>query len=265
MTVTAMDDVKTASFTLGPPAEKAVAAVLLIHGFTGSPWEIRPLGESLAARGFHVRAIKLPGHGTDPEAMAWVTWRDWEHAAEEGLAALKNAKTVFVAGLSMGALLSLLLAARHPERVKGLAMMAPVWKLRPLDGRVLRRFRFLNVAKLTGFWVKKTTTDIEDAGSRADAPILPRYPLARLYDLFTVQDHAREAVSRVRCPALIAGAENDHVVPFSSVQSLASQLPGARLLTLRRGFHILPRDTDRALLADEVANFFDALATPKPS
>ncbi len=265
MTVTAMDDVKTASFTLGPPAGKAVAAVLLIHGFTGSPWEIRPLGESLAARGFHVRAIKLPGHGTDPEEMAWVTWREWEAAAEEGLAALAEFPTVFVAGLSMGALLGLLLAARQPGRVKGLAMMAPVWKLQPLGGRVLRRFRFFDLAKWTGLWVKKTTTDIEDDAARADAPILARYPLARLYDLFTIQDHAREAVSRVSCAALIAGAEQDHVVPFSSVQALHRLLPGAKLLTLRRGFHILPRDTDRALLADEVAGFFDSLAAEKPT
>ena len=127
MTVAPMDEAKTASFTLGPPQGEAIAAVLLIHGFTGSPWEVRPLGEALAARGFHVQAIRLPGHGVDPEAMAWVTWRDWEHAAEEALKQLRGFQHVFVAGLSMGALLGMLLAARHPNRVSGLAMMAPVW------------------------------------------------------------------------------------------------------------------------------------------
>ena len=60
--------------------------------------------------------------------------------------------------------------------------MAPVWKLRQFDGRVLRRLRWLPIAELTGYWVKKKTTDIEDDAVRADAPILPRYPLARLYD-----------------------------------------------------------------------------------
>lgn len=260
MTVTAMDEVKTASFTLGPPPAEAVAAVLLIHGFTGSPWEVRPLGESLAARGFHVRGIRLPGHGTGPEAMAWVTWRDWEHAAEEALRALVGFKHVFVAGLSMGALLGMLLAARHPGKVNGLALMAPVWKLRPLDGRILRRLRWLPIAEWTGMWIEKKTTDIEDDASRADAPILPRYPLARLFDLFTIQDHARHAVPRVHCPALVAAAEQDHVVDFQSVEKLVAQLPSARLLTLRRGFHILPRDNDRAQLADAVAGFFDGLA-----
>jgi carboxylesterase len=258
-----MDAVKTASFSLGPPATEATAAVLLIHGFTGSPWEVRPLGESLAARGFHVRAIRLPGHGVDPEAMAWVSFRDWEQAADEALQALVGFKHVFVAGLSMGALLGMLLAARHPTKVKGLALMAPVWKLRQLDGRILRTVRWLPLAEWTGMWVEKKTTDIEDDEARADAPILPRYPLARLYDLFTIQDHAQAVVSEVRCPTLVAAAEQDHVVDFQSVEGLVRQLPNARLLTLRQGFHILPRDKDRALLADSVAGFFDALAASR--
>ena len=76
--------------------------------------------------GFHVEGIRLPGHGVGPEAMAWVTWRDWEQAAEEGLRKLSGFSQVFVAGLSMGALLGMLLAARHPNTVKGLALMAPV-------------------------------------------------------------------------------------------------------------------------------------------
>ena len=255
-----MDAAKTASFTLGPPSAEAVAAVLLIHGFTGSPWEVRPLGEALAARGFHARGIRLPGHGIGPEGMAWVTYRDWEDAADEALQTLSAFKHVFVAGLSMGALLGMVLAARYPERVKGLALMAPVWKLRQLDGRILRRLRWLPLAEWTGLWIKKTTTDLDDDAARADAPILSRYPLARLYDLFTIQDHARAAVPEVRCPALVAAAEQDHVVDFHSLETLASQLPHARLLRLRHGFHILPRDKDRAVLADAVSGFFDALA-----
>src|SRR2546427_411191 len=38
---------------------------LLVHGFTGTPEEMRPLGEALAARGFPVYAVRLAGHGTD--------------------------------------------------------------------------------------------------------------------------------------------------------------------------------------------------------
>jgi carboxylesterase len=254
-----MDAVKTAPFTLGPPQRDAPAAVLLLHGFTGSPWEVRPLGEALAARGFHVRAIRLPGHGIGPAGMANVTWRDWEQAVEEAFATLAGARRTFVAGLSMGALLGMLLAARHGVKVHGLALMAPVWKLRGLEGRLLRRVRFLPIPEWTGMWLTKSTTDLEDELARADAPILSRYPLARVYDLFTVQDHAQAVVSEVRCPTLVAAAEQDHIVDFASVERLAAALPNSRFLALRQGFHILPRDRDRAVLADAVAGFFDGL------
>lgn len=258
-----MDEVKTASFTLGPSSADATAAVLLIHGFTGSPWEVRPLGEALAARNFYVRGIRLPGHGVDPEAMAWVTWKSWEDAARAALAAISGFRHVYVAGLSMGALLGMLLAAAEPEKVRGLALVAPVWKLRPWDGRILTRLRFLPLPRWTGYWVKKTGSDIDDADARADNPVLPRYPLARLWDLFTIQEHARAALPKVRCPSLVAAARHDHVVDYPSLVKLSKTLPRSTLLTLQNGFHIVPRDKDRAVLADAVASFFDGLSTSR--
>src|SRR4051812_37684120 len=105
---TTSDDSATASFTLEPEGAGPVrGAVLLLHGFTGSPWEVRPLGESLAARGYHAFAPRLPGHGTSPEAMLYVTHLDWEREAERALHALQRFERVFVAGLSMGSLLAL--------------------------------------------------------------------------------------------------------------------------------------------------------------
>ena len=77
MDASTVDASSTAPFRLEPGNQHhARAAVLLLHGFTGSPWEVRPLGESLAARGFHVLAPQLPGHGTTPEAMLYVTHVD---------------------------------------------------------------------------------------------------------------------------------------------------------------------------------------------
>src|SRR5688500_7219834 len=107
-----MDTWKTAPFELGQGDD----ACLLLHGFTGSPWDLRPLGEALAARGLYVKAPRLPGHGTTPEALLTVTHCHWEEAAQEALWTLRNRRRVFVAGLSMGALLSLRLAVHAPER-----------------------------------------------------------------------------------------------------------------------------------------------------
>lgn len=252
-----MDESQTASFTLSPSKPNG-AAVLLLHGFTGSPWEVRPLGEVLAANGYHVYAPRLPGHGTQPEAMAWVTHRDWEQAAEDALMSLNGYRRVFVAGLSMGALLALILAARHPDLVKGLVLMAPPFRFQAWDVRLSRFLRFPAFDWLGHKYVPKHTTDIEDPVARAEAPVMGRFPVGRLNDLFIVQEHARKALTDVVAPTLVVASNQDHVVSLDGVHDMHERLPGSRLLLLRQGFHILPRDKDKALLAAETTAFLDA-------
>jgi carboxylesterase len=255
-----MDASESAPFRLDPPAGlEQRGAVLLLHGFTGSPWEVRPLGESLAARGYHAYAPQLPGHGTTPEAMLYVTHVDWEREAERALHALKGFRDVYVAGLSMGSLLALLLAARFPERVKALALMAPALKLRSRGARVLEVLRVLNRHPFDELWVRKLGSDLEDEAVRASAPLLPRYPAARLRDMFALQRLAASAVPQVRCPALVVVAEHDHVIDLRAALALEHALREARLVRLQRGFHLMPRDVDRARLATEVGGFFDGL------
>src|SRR2546429_9501847 len=58
---------------------------LLVHGFTGTPEEMRPLGEALAARGFPVYAVLLAGHGTDVAELARTCWTDWFASVEAGV------------------------------------------------------------------------------------------------------------------------------------------------------------------------------------
>jgi len=250
-----LDPARTSSFDLGPA--EATTAVLLLHGFTGSPWEVRPLAESLADRGFFVRAPRLPGHGTTPEDMLWVTWREWLSAAEASLDSLSRFPRVCVAGLSMGGLLGLLLAERHGARVSKLVLMAPVMRVQHRVGRVLERLGRGAVRGFAARWLEKTTTDLEDDAARAQSPVLPRYPLGRLLDLFELQRLARRAAPRVTSPTLIAAAVHDHVVQFESLERLHADMPGSRFLVLQRGFHILPHDVDRARLTAEVAEFID--------
>jgi carboxylesterase len=253
-----MDPEKTAPFELGAGQD----ACLLLHGFTGSPWDLRPLGEALAARGYYVRVIRLPGHGSTPEALAQVSHHDWEQAAEDALHSLARFRHLYVAGLSMGALLGLLLAARHPDRVHGLALLAPALRFRRLALRLITRLRLFSLVELLQPFIHKARTDIEDPAALAAAPVLPAFPSARLHDVSALQQKALEALPRVRAPALIAMAIQDHVVTLEGGRELARRLTAAplvRFLELEHGFHIMSRDRDRELLAAEVGTFFDRL------
>src|SRR5881628_3739203 len=102
-------------------------ACLLLHGLTGSPAEVRPIGEALAQAGFRAVGPLLPGHGTTPEDLYTVSRQQMLHAAESALLSLDGARRIFVCGLSMGGLLALHLAAHHegmPE-VSAVALLAP--------------------------------------------------------------------------------------------------------------------------------------------
>ncbi len=250
----AMDAGKTEPFELG----RGPDACLLLHGFTGSPWDVRPLGEALAARGMHVVAPLLPGHGTTPQALLGVTWRDWRAAARDALDSLRGHRSIFVAGLSMGALLALGLAADHPEAVRALALVAPAVRFRGPRMMLIRQLSRTPLLEWARPWVEKTGTDISDPVALAEAPVLAGFPVARLRDLVTLQDEAARRVSGVRCPVLVAVAEQDHVVDPEGGRWLARRLtgsPSVRVVSLRRGFHVIPRDTDGPLLASEVGGF----------
>ncbi|MCP3099822.1 alpha/beta fold hydrolase [Myxococcus sp. K15C18031901] len=250
-----MEPDKTAPFELGRGDETC----LILHGFTGSPWDVRPLGEALAARGMHVVAPRLPGHGTTPQALLRVTWRDWRDEAVAALRALGGGhRRVAVAGLSMGALLALGLAAEHPDLVRALVLVAPALRFQGARMRLVRQLARTPVLEWARPWVRKTGTDISDPEALAQAPVLPAFPVARLRDLCALQDQATRQVSRVQCPTLVAVAEQDHVVDPEGGHWLARHLtasPSVRCVSLRRGFHVIPRDVDGPLLASEVGDF----------
>lgn len=255
-----IDGESTAPFALG----RGPDACLLLHGFTGSPWEVRPLGEALAARGMRVVAPRLPGHGTTPEAMLGVDFRDWQACADEALASLSGHRRVFVAGLSMGALLALRLAAHQPEAVHALALVAPAVRFRGARMALVRQLCRTPLLEWTTPWVDKGGTDISDPATLAQAPVLAAFPVARLRDLCRLQDLALADAPRVRCPVLVATAEQDHVVDPEGGRWLARRMkacPAVRHVAYPEGFHIIPRDVCGARLAREVGDFLQPWRT----
>ena len=127
--------------------------VLLIHGLCGSPTEMRFVANGLAREGYTVLCPELAGHGGSADDLKASTWQDWLASAEAGLDQLsKTCDKVIVGGLSTGALLALMLAAKHPGKVSGLALYSPtIWlngKNIPWTMRIARRcLAFRAVAK----------------------------------------------------------------------------------------------------------------------
>ncbi len=194
---------------------------LLIHGFSGSPPEMRPMGEYLAEKGLTVRGVRLAGHGTSPEDMATTGWRDWVASAEEGLRELQGrCEQVFVAGLSMGGLITLHLAAQHSP-VGIVAMSAPAYIA---DWR----FRLLPLAQYFLRWVtpgiESDLTDPEAETRISSYQVLPIRCVVSLRELLRL---VRRELPQVKAPALIMQGEKDHHVPPDSAQIIFEELGAA--------------------------------------
>jgi carboxylesterase len=129
-------------------------AALLVHGFPGTPAEMRPLAEALNERGWTARGLLLPGFGSDLDSLPTRRAEDWSAAIRNALLELRQRHTpVMLVGISMGAALSLQAVSQIP--IDGLAILAPfwhlssfVWPLLPILRRmfpVLRPFRLMKI------------------------------------------------------------------------------------------------------------------------
>jgi carboxylesterase len=244
-------------------------AALCLHGFTGTPYELRPLAGALADAGFAVSVPLLAGHGDSVAHLATTGWRDWLASAEAAFDRIREASDggpVAVVGASMGGLLALRLARTRSNDVAALALFSvplrlPAWQsvvLRAfarLPGCVRRR-RFAALAKRGG-------SDVTDERIRRESPSLPAMPLAGLAELVALSDLVRRELRCVTAPAFVAHGERDRTVPRSASFELAGSLASSQVerLWLPRSGHLIAVDVEHAELCAAVTRF---LATHTP-
>ena len=101
-------------------------AVLLVHGLTGTPYEMKYLAHFFHERGYTVSCPRLANHGQPLDVLKQTKWTEFYDSVRKAFFDLRsNHDKIFVAGLSMGALLSLVLAEEYPEAVTGVSCLSP--------------------------------------------------------------------------------------------------------------------------------------------
>lgn len=110
------------------PAMPGRRGILLIHGLGDSPYSFSDIGPALAARGYLVRTVLLPGHGSKPADLMTVEVEDWQQVVAEQTELLKReVDTIYLGGFSTGANLALVRASEDPD-VAGLLLFSPAFK-----------------------------------------------------------------------------------------------------------------------------------------
>ncbi len=238
------------------------SGALLVHGFTGTPWEMRFLGDALHRDGLTVSGIRLAGHGTSVADMEACSWTDWYASVEAGFEDLaRRVQRVFVVGQSMGSLLSLELVARHPTRVQALTLLAPAlitampWL--PWVSPLIPALVSLTGDRLR--FIPKEGSDLADPEMRRAIPSYDATPLRSVQQLTDLQQHVRRRLPDIEVPVLVVHARQDHTCPLENLAILQRELPGpVRSLVLRDSYHVVSVDLERERVAAEVSAFLAA-------
>lgn len=225
--------------------------IVMSHGFTGSVQSIRPWAEVLAApgdgyAGARVVAPRLPGHGTSWQDLARTRWWDWYGAVEDAYLELSaQCERVFVAGLSMGGALALLLAQRHTPA--GVLLVNPA---------IASRDRRIPVASLLRR-VLPPQAGIASDIARAGVEELgyPRFSVTSLATMADLWKVTRRGLGAVHAPVLLLRSPQDHVVDGATEKLLVKRLPGLERVSLPRSFHVATLDHDADLIAEASRSF----------
>lgn len=192
------------------PQEPKVAA-LLVHGFTATPWEMRPLAEFLADAGIASLAIRLPGHGTTPEDLAARRWQEWRASVEKGYRILAHDfASVFGMGMSTGSLL--LLASHASCRFKGLTLFSPYLRIQHALAPYARWLRWFMP------YHKKYIG--EDHQSR----YYSHRPVAGIHQINLLIKTVRKELKNICCPVMAFNGEGDQTIDVQSSSELMSLL-----------------------------------------
>jgi carboxylesterase len=239
-------------------------SVLLIHGLGGTPFEMRYLGERLAASGVRVCGVRLAGHAGAPEELGAATNAQWYESVVEGFERLhRYGDPVAVVGLSMGAVLTARLAADQGEAVAGVVMLAPAFFL-PLWVRgPLGAMRALGPLA-DRIYLRNKSSDIHDAAARSVHPSASLLPLSAVFELRKLSAAVRPRLNRVTQPALVIHGRRDHSCPMRrNVDFVLSRLGSAqkRAVILEESFHVITVDSEKERVASEVIDFVSALCS----
>jgi pimeloyl-ACP methyl ester carboxylesterase len=255
----------------GKGCDPARPTVLFVHG-AGMDHSVWPLqARHFAYRGWNALAVDLPGHGRSGGAPlgSVPAMADW---LSELIRALR-VPAVHLVGHSMGALVSLDLAARDQDRIAGMALLGAAWRMpvhpvlleaaargQPLAAELICDWGFgpgghIGGHKAPGSWMLGHALRLlgQSAGARLHA------------DLAACNDYqdGLDAAARVRCPTLVIAGAADRMTPARQGAKLAETIKGAQLLTLPTCGHMIMVEQPDATLDALVAFFVPSATSPE--
>jgi carboxylesterase len=236
-------------------------AVLLLHGLTGSPAEVRPIGEAISKTfGWKVEAPLLPGHGTTIEDLSRRTLEEWTDAVRFSRdRLLREHPRVHLLGLSMGAALAIESFLENRGDVASLVLLAPPLRLRSRWEEFLAR-------TLPGIWIpERFRIQPKRRPKTPDWVGYDSYAIAAVGQFMRLCDRIRKMPTIPEVPALTIYSESDETIHPDSARFIVKRLthPGSKVVRLEDAEHVLTLSREKGRVMEEVLAFYRGLG-PNP-
>ena len=255
--------------------------VLLVHGYTGAPAEMRMLGNFLQAKaGYTVLGVCLPGHCATVEALEQTTWQDWYKAVEDGVKKLhQHCRHIYIAGQSMGGLLAIKAAAEFSAKIpfEPLSMQGngetaiekatndySVEKLILLATPIFLQDWRVPFVKLLRFFIPRLHTGQHSYNVPEEYmqgyTEMPTKPVPSLLEL--IELCKADYLGKINIPTLIVQGNADHTVKPHSTTYIYEQLKQVpekqkEILWLPEARHVVTLDDSRETVYEKCLEFFE--------
>lgn len=249
-------------------------AILLFHGMTGSPFEMKKYGQFLCSQGYDVYCDCLPGHGDKVEEIYTVTYKDWLNCAYNRFEQLKKQyDEVYVSGLCLGAVLAIAIAEKYPDEVAGVVALSTTlfldgWRLPwykvliPLGLSTLERFYYTYPeCEPHGIKNERTRNIVKKLLGKSDVGMMD-FPMTCIFELLKLSRFVRkkEQLKKVITPILFIHSEEDDLTsPRSSrvvYEGISSE--DKDLIILYDSYHMVLYDNEKEFVFNTAVDFFNS-------
>ena len=261
----------TLDFILKHEDIKPKAAVLLLHGLTGTPFELKKYAQNLYNKGYDVYAPCLPGHGDKVQEIYTVKYQDWlEFAYSEFEKIESKYEKVFVSGLCLGAVLALAVGMKYGNRVSGIVSLSTTlyldgWRLPwykcfiPLALSTILRF-YYNYPECEPHGIKnlKTRNAIKKLLSKGDVG-MDNFPMTGFSELLKLSAFVRKDLSRVVSPILIIHSKEDDLTSLKSAEVVDKNISSKdkEYIVLYDSYHMVLYDNEKEFVFNKVLEFLN--------